>query len=198
MVAPGTFTVQLAQRVDGVLTPIREPRSFTVRALTHTSLPAPDRGALLAFQRQAAELQRAVSGAARAAEEASDRLAHLKVALVDTPAADAALRQQAIALEHRLLDLLVELEGDGTVARRNEPVPPAIDDRIEQVVAGSFGSTSETTATHRRNYEIAAAELAALLPRLRGLLAELTSLEEQAEALGAPWTPGRVPSFGAQ
>jgi hypothetical protein len=195
MVLPGTYRVQLAQRVDGVLTAVGEPQTFSVRPLANATLPAPDRSALVAFQRRTAELQRAVLGASRAAGEAETRLAHLEQAVIDAPRAEAALRQEVVALEHRLADLLVELEGDPTIARRNEPVPPAIADRVDQVVNGSWASTSETTATHRRNYEIAAEQFAAFLPRLRQLLADLAALERRAEASGAPWTPGRVPEW---
>ena len=76
-----------------------------------------------------------------------------------------------------------------------EPVPPAIVDRVQQVVNGSWGSTGEPTATHRRNFEIASSELAAVLPKLRQAEADLEALEKKAEELGAPWTPGRIPTW---
>jgi photosystem II stability/assembly factor-like uncharacterized protein len=198
MVLPGSYRVQLSQRVDGVLTPLSEPQTFNVKPLANTTLPAADRTALVAFQRQTAELQRAALGARRATRELKDRLDALAKAIVDTPRADLALRQQAIALQHRLEDVEVALNGDPTLGDRNEPVPPAVVDRVQQVVNGSWGSTGEPTATHRRNYEIASAELAAVLPTLRQAEADLEALEKKAEELGAPWTPGRIPTWSGQ
>ena len=48
------------------------------------------------------------------------------------------------------------------------------------------------TATHRRAFEIAAAEFAEIEPQLRELLdVDLPALEAKMEAAGVPWTPGR-------
>ncbi len=195
MALPGRYRVQLSQRVGGAWTPLGPPQTFAVEAIANTSLPAPDRAALVAFQRQTAELQRAARGAARASDEARHRLDALIDAIMDTPRADLALRQQGVELRHRLEDIDEALEGDATIGRRNEPVAPALLDRVGQVVQGSWGSTSGPTATHRRNYEIASSELAALLPKLRQAIADLEAMETKAEELGAPWTPGRIPSW---
>ncbi len=106
------------------------------------------------------------------------------------------LLDEALALEGRLKDLRVQLNGDPTMSKRNEPVPPGIVDRVQQVVAGHWSATSDVTATHRRNYEIAAEEFAPVLEKLRTLVeSDLRRLEDAAEAAGAPWTPGRVPSW---
>ncbi len=192
MTAPGTFTVQMAEMVDGQVTPVGEERSFTTRPLGRATLPASDRQALEAFQRQSADLQRAVLGAVRVADEAQGRLDALEQALIDTPAADASLIQQAHALDLRLKDLQIQLQGDPVISEYNEPTPPSIVDRVQQVVYGSWGATSAPTATHRRNFEIAGQEFADVLAKLRTLVeTDLAGLESQVEDLGGPWTPGR-------
>jgi hypothetical protein len=197
LVAPGTYRVGLAERVDGKVRPLGAPQSFTATPLGNASLPARDREALLAFQEATARLQRAVMGAAGALRESRSRIEFLKKALDDTPGADPRLAGEARALDARLADLDVALNGDETVARRNEPTPPSILDRVQTVVNGQWvTSTSDATRTHRRGYEIAAAEFAEWLPKLRALLTEdLPQLERRAEAAGAPWTPGRVPEW---
>ena len=67
------------------LTELGEPQSFDTVPLGAATLAAPDKAALLDFQRQTARLQRAVLGSDRAAAEAEERIAHLQVALRDTP-----------------------------------------------------------------------------------------------------------------
>jgi hypothetical protein len=87
------------------------------------------------------------------------------------------------------------LEGDSTIASRSEPTPPAITDRVVQVVSGHWTATSAPTATHRRNYEIAAEAFAPVLEGLHGVEGDLVTLEAEMEAAGAPWTPGRLPRW---
>jgi len=193
---PGTYTVSLAKRVDGELTPLGEPQTFTAEVLGAASLPPTDRAALLAFQQKTARLQRAVLGAVEAADEAQKRIEHLKKALDDTPAADPKLADELRGIETRLEDLQVQLTGDSTVSRRNEPTSPSIAERVGSVVGGHWTSTSAPTETHRQAYAIAAGAFADVLRRLQTLIeADLAGVEDRAEAAGAPWTPGRVPRW---
>ena len=100
------------------------------------------------------------------------------------------------AIETQLKDLQITLSGDGVLARRGEPTPPSIIDRINQIVYGQWNSSADTTTTHRQNYAIAAQQFGPLLIRLRSLiLNDLATLESEADAAGAPWTPGRVPDW---
>jgi hypothetical protein len=196
LAAPGPYKVSLAKRVDGKITPLSEALPFDAVPLGNATLAAKDREALLAFEQKTARLQRAVQGAVRSADEASERLDYLKKALLDTPAADPRLGEEARALAGRLKDLQESLTGDPVKAKRNEPVPPSIQDRVQQVVSGHWSATSEATQTHLRNYEIAASQFAPVLEQLRALITvDLKRLEAEAEAAGAPWTPGRVPEW---
>jgi len=196
MAAPGTYTVTLSKRVRGVESPLAGPRSFEAVSLGTATLPATDREALLAFQRQVADLRRAAQGALRAADEAKERLDYLREGLMETPGADAALRDRTADLARRLQDLRIELEGDQTVSRHQEPTPPAIMGRIWYIIEGLWSSTSAPTRTMREDYAVAAEAFPPVLARLRGLIeTDLASLERDAEAAGVPWTPGRVPSW---
>ena len=194
MVVPGSYTVALARRQGGEVTSLGEPQTFDAVPLGLGTLKAGDKAALLAFQRRTARLQRAVLGADAAAAEAENRIAHLKVALRDAPAADPALGQRLRALEDRLRDLLIELRGDLVVGSHSEPTSPSILQRVDRVISGHWTSTSGVTGTHRRNYEIAAEAFGPLLEQLRQLIGvELKALEDELEAAGGPWTPGRLP-----
>ncbi|HUD71475.1 MAG TPA: hypothetical protein VMQ62_05895 [Dongiaceae bacterium] len=199
MAAPGTYTVTLAKIVGGVTTTLAGPVSFAAEPLGAGSLPAPDRAAVLAFARKTARLQRAVLGAADAADEAQTRISHLKKALLETPGADPRLLTDLRAVETRLRDLRVPLEGDSVRASRNESTPPAILDRVNQIVGGHWSTTSAPTATHQHNYAIAAAEFAPVLVSLQTLIEkDLAGIERAAESAGAPYTPGRVPRWSPE
>ena len=192
---PGRYRVQLSERIDGVVTALSAPQTFECVPLVNATLAAADRPALAAFQTQVAALQRSALGAARALGEATTRAQHLKVALEDTPRAPDGMRQEALALERRAADVSLRLNGDRLLRRLNEATPPSLLERVNQIVEGSWSSTSAPTATHRRNAEIASGDLSRELETLRNLLRDIADLERRAEAAGAPWTPGRVPEW---
>ncbi len=199
MVAPATYTVTLAKVVDGQTTPLGEPQRFATQPLGLAAMPAGDAAALLDFQRKTARLQRAVLGAVRAVEEAQTRIDHLERALLDTPGADPALGQEVRSIEARLKDLDAALTGDPVPARFSEPVPASIVERVETVIDGHWGTSSAATASHHESYRIAAEAFAPVLAQLRTLIeTDLEALEGKLEAAGAPWTPGRVPTWTAE
>jgi photosystem II stability/assembly factor-like uncharacterized protein len=193
---PGKYTVSLAKRMDGKLTQLAGQAPFEVVAIGTSSLAAADGAALAAFERKTARLQRAALGAVSAAKDAQKRLGQIKQALLDTPAADAGLQDRARSIESRLREILVALDGDRVLAGRNEPTPPSISDRIGYIVNAQWTSTSAPTQTSRDAYALAAADFQGELEKLRKLLdGELKALEDQMEAAGAPWTPGRLPAW---
>ena len=194
--APGTYRVQLAKRVNGVLTNLGEPQPVVVEPLQNTSLPAPDRASLASFQRKAAAMQRAVMGTQRVLSEAQQRAQLLRRAMDDTPSPEAAaMRTEAATLIDRLRDINITLNGDAELARFNEATAPGLADRIDRVVSGSWTSTSPPTATQQRAYEIVSSSLGRTLADLKSQLDALDALGRRAEAAGAPWTPGRLPDW---
>ncbi len=194
LAAAGTYRVQLAKRVDGVLTPLGQERTFQAVPLGLATLPAADQRQVLAFHSKVARLQRAAMGASGLIEETKARVDLLQKAAQVTPGADPALFAELETLEGKLEDLEIDLAGDPTIARRNEPVPPAITDRVFQILFGAWSSTSAPTATHLESYRLAAEQLGPVLDKLRTLVdVDLKKIEDRLDAAGAPWTPGRVP-----
>ena len=193
MVAPGVFSVRLAVVRDGTHEEQAPPRSFRVASLGAATLPAADRDALLAFQREVAALQRAAVALERAAGEAGERLGLLRRAVRAAPGLDAASYETRIAaFEARLFDVRRVLSRDRTVLDRAEFAPPSIIDRIERVARAGWTSTSAPTATHQASLAVASDQLAGASETLRALLDdELAALERELEAAGVPWTPGR-------
>jgi hypothetical protein len=196
MVVPGTYTVQLATRVNGKLETVGDPVRFECAPLGEPALPVADRAATLEFERKTARLQRAVLGAVEAAREAQTRIDALQKALDETPGADRALMDRTRELEHRLTDLREQLSGDETLRKHEEPVPPSIVEDVQTAVSGQWFQSHGPTATHRKSYENAATRFAPVLEQLRTLIdTDLAALERQADVVGAPWTPGRVPEW---
>ncbi len=194
MAAPGAYTVTLEKRVDGKTSTAAGPEKFEVKAAAATLLTAPDRQALETFLRDATSLQRAALGTSKLVGDTLDRVALVEKAIDESTAPDPALADEARRIESAMKDLQVELDGDHALARRNYPTPPSLVDRSGYIVFAQWASTSAPTATSRHQYELAGAELTQVLAKVRPLVEDdLPTLEKKLEAVGAPWTPGRVP-----
>ncbi|MGE5361783.1 MAG: hypothetical protein ACM3NQ_22425, partial [Bacteroidales bacterium] len=199
MAAPGSYNVALFKRVEGKLVPLGQPQTFTTKPLGTATLGAGDRAAALQFEQKVARLQRAVLGAAAVVRDSEKQLSLARKAIDDAPRADAGLMEQVRALQARLRDIDVALNGDRVVAKYNEPTPPSIVDRVQLVVGGTWNITSAATDTHRRSYDIAAKAFAPVLDNLRKLVeVDMKTLADRMEAVGAPWTPGRVPRWNPE
>ncbi len=193
---PGAYRVSLAKRVDGVETPLGAPQTFEVRMLERQSLPAKDRAKAIAFARESARLERAVLGTIEATKNALHRVELLEKALDDTPAAPADMAARAREIEGRLEDAMAALSGDPVKRSREAPTPPSIRERVARIVSDTWNMTTDVPATDQRSYAIASSDFEATLADLRRLIeTDLAALERDAEAAGAPWTPGRLPAW---
>jgi len=195
LAVPGAYSVTLSKNIDGVVTDVAGPQSFKVVELGLNTFAADDFAETMMFQQKIAGLERAVRGALKWADQASDRLDHTHKALYDTPNADASLLAESQRLQTELDDILVQLRGDRTKSRRNVFTPPSISDRVNRIVGSEWDTTSAPTQTERDAYGWAADAFAKELGRLHGFAGDLDAFEDQLEKAGAPWTPGRLPEW---
>jgi hypothetical protein len=190
-VPPGTYTVALAKRVDGVVTALGPPQRFEVYTLDGTPARSP---AVLAFEQQVIKLQRTVTGASSLVDELSTRTQSLARAIDETPSAGTQLSTDVRAVESELRGLRESLNGDPTLGRRQEPTPPSLLGRL-QVLTQTTRSLASPTATQQHQYDIISGEFAKISPRLRAIVdTNLKRVETSAEAAGVPWTSGRIPA----
>jgi len=196
LVLSGSYSVRMFQKVGGTITELAGPQSFKVSTEGASQMTPADRTAQEEFLRKTARLYRAASGALHTAEDIPSRLKKIRAALHETPAAEKQLGAVADDIEQRNREILRALRGDIETARRNEPIPSSISNRLDSIMEGERFSLAKPTKTHIDSYNIAAAESADQLSRLRTLVeVDLSKLEKDMEAAGAPWTPGRVPEW---
>ncbi len=195
LAVPGQYSVTLSKRQGGELMALSEPRSFTVKSLPQSPETSRDPSGVQAFHKQAGELYRATQGAVRHVAELESRIKHLKAGARETPRAGETEEQAIRAIEARLADLSVALNGDATVASRNEPVAWSISQRAGIVYQWLLDTRTPVPAFYEDSYEAAAREFATTLDGLRSVSQDLDALEARLESLGAPWTPGRLPEW---
>jgi len=196
LVLSGTYSVRMFEKVDGAVKEVSGPQSFKVVTEGSAAMSAADRTAQEDFLREVGRLYRVVYGATHTAEDVESRLKTIREALRQTPAAERQLEAAADSIEQRDREILRALRGDREIAKRSEPVPLSINDRVKGIMEGERFSLAKPTSTHVEQYNIAAAEFSDQLAKLRTLVeVELAKLEKDMEAAGAPWTPGRVPEW---
>ena len=196
LVMPGSYSVRMFQKVNGVVTELGAAQSFKVVAEGASSVNPADRAAQEEFQRKVARLYRALSGALHTAEDVEARLKSIRDALRETPAAERQLDAAADSIEQRNREIVRVLRGDSELQKRNEPTPSSVNDRVTGIMEGERFALAKPTQSHVDSYNIAAEEFAEELAKLHVLVeVDLAKLEKDMEAAGAPWTPGRVPEW---
>ncbi len=195
LATPGEYSVELVLRQNQQLTTLAEAQNFTLKSLDNSPEISRNPAAVQAFQKRAAELQRTLEGARGKISELDERIKHLKKALELTPASDEPMQQQLHGLETRLQDLRVHMYGDRSVASRNEPVKWSISNRVFNVYGGIIESQSDVGGNYRASADIAEAQLRQALSDLQAIDTDLLQFEQRVEAIGAPWTPGRMPAL---
>ena len=194
-VVPGTYSVSMAQRVGGVVTSLGGPVSFKVTLDSQSPLTLADHKARGEFQVAYQALRRSVAGALEAANATTARLDQLKRALDAAPAAPRALHDSVRATQKRLGAVLIALRGDSAIAQRSEGTPDSISDRVNGIGFEQSRTLAPATLTHRRQVELAKSLFAEELAKLKALIeTDIPAVERDAEATGAPWTVGRIPT----
>src|SRR5438094_4171313 len=147
-VVPGRYSVSLAQRVGGVVKELGGPVTFNVALDPQSAQLAGDQNARWEFQQKLQALRRDIAGSLELATSTNTRLDAIRTALDQTPAAPRALHEQARALQRRLGEIRVQLEGDRRVGSRAGPQPVAISERANTISGELNRTLARQTTTH--------------------------------------------------
>jgi hypothetical protein len=195
-VVPGVYSVSLASSVDGKITELAGPVKFEVKALAAVSLPAKDRTELAAFQKKVRKLSNSVSAASSALRELGTLTRHFRASLKSVTAPHGDILEAIKSLEAKLETLQLKMYGDRVLARLDKDTLPGIATRIGTVAGDTAGSTSAPTKMQRDGYAIAEEEFRPVYEELKRILAEdVKAIEKKLDAVGAPFTPGRLPDW---
>jgi hypothetical protein len=197
-VMPGEYAVSMAMVAGGETTDLATSVPFKAVVLNNTTLPAPDREALVAFQQQVAVLARKVQGTHRFANELSEKLSTMMQAVHQTPAASPELKADIYRLSLKVDEILFAFNGETPKASREEipPSPVSINERLSNLTYAFYRTTSAPTSTQRRSYDIINDEFPALHAQLKQITeVDLPAIETEMEKAGVPYTSGRLPGL---
>jgi photosystem II stability/assembly factor-like uncharacterized protein len=199
-VMPGEYQVEMGIVSKGKYKILAQPVKFNAIPLNNTTLPAENRKKLVEFQQKVARMSKAIQGSMQLIESYKVKFAAIRTALANTPRINNNVSQ-------KMNELIAELEEvdflfGGVEARASwEEIPPAqvpISRRINSIVGTHWSSTSGVTQTQIDQFEILKEEFPAALKRLQNVAHEMKWVETELEKQGAPWTPGRVPTYKAE
>ncbi|HEX7880936.1 MAG TPA: glycosyl hydrolase [Candidatus Eisenbacteria bacterium] len=195
MAPPGTYQVSLYRFQDRTLTPVGSPQSFTCRPLHESSLSPSDQAALAAFNGKVAALSRAILAADAHRGRLSEALPYLEAAAMSVPTHDGAQLAELSAIKARLKEINEELTGDNILTKYEGQARMSLKGRTDLIVESLWSTTAAPTGTFERAYTEAHASFGNVLAELRQVHDRTRALEDALERAGAPYTPGRMPTW---
>ncbi len=182
LVAPGKYTVYMSQLVDGQWKDLEEEQTFSVVPLPNTTLPAADRKQLEVFQLEATKLEMEISKANRVLSAYITEIEDVYDQAIGSIENAQAL-ENVESVRQKLLDLRIKLNGNPLISQNMELPAPSIRARVSKVTGAFWSSTSATTGTHQRNYQIASDEFANWVRNFNELNTQIRQLEGVLEGI---------------
>jgi photosystem II stability/assembly factor-like uncharacterized protein len=191
---PGNYQVFLSKNVNGKEIELTNPVMFTAKVIGNATLPAKDHAALMAFQKQVRELNRAVNAASSVIRDVGEKIRHFRVALKSVTTDTTDLLAEIKTLETKVNGIQRKLHGDRILTRLDKDAEPGLSSRINSIVYDQWRSLSAPTQSQKDAFQIVAEEFPPLLEAIRKIVEEdVKKIETKLEELGAPYTPGRLP-----
>ncbi len=196
LAAPGKYTVSMSKFADGQFTEVAPEETFVVKVLPGTTLPATDRPAMVAWQRQAAELQRSLQGSSAIVRDANQKVKYLKAAVFSVAEPNQNFVKDILDVESKLRDIQDKMFGDRVADQLDIDREPSIMSRMFSGIYAGYSSTSEPTTTMKDQIRWAGEEYETLSTLLKQVIeTDIPAIEKKLENAGAPYTPGRIPEW---
>ncbi len=193
MAAPGTYTASLSKQVDGVVTELSKPVTFTVEPLRSGVLPAAKPAEVAAFWREYERVSKNASILSTKLSNATARAAAMQRALSLAKAAPGNLDTELHGIRQELMTLNTQLNGDGPKQEVGQKSRPVIGQRLFAVSRAVYHSTSGPTATARRGLDIADAESREIQTKLSAVVNRMNAFSKSLKEAGAPWVESDLP-----
>ena len=195
MVVPGKYSVSMSRFDNGKWFEVGNTQTFTCHPLKEGALPGADHQKLLAFNKQVAELIRAVSGADAYRSALTDKIPFLTKAVMETAGLPESTYSTVKSIEEKLKVLNRRLNGDGLRANYEGAAPTSLRSRVEIITGSLWSTTSDPTTTFYDLFKTASGEFSDVLESLKSVGREVEQVEASLETYGSPYTPGRLPNW---
>ncbi len=190
LVVPGTFSVQMQVRQDGVSTDLGDAQSFNVVSVRPDPvLPGSTQEQRAIFETQVAELSRASQGTNAAVLKVIEELDAVKDTL-ERSLTDGSLYELANSIQQNLKIQSDRLTGNQKRAEYKDEAEMSVGARLFH--AGFYGGAYGPTPEQRESLRIGRALYDDIVSELNDLVnVEYAGLKEAMDTARVPWTPGR-------
>ncbi len=196
-VMPGKYSVSMSLVFNGETKLLAGPEIFEAKTLNNSTLPAKNKLEMIAFQHQVAEMMQLMDAIENYGESLEARIVAIRQTIHNTPDLPKKMDVSLKKLSEDLDDLAFLFEGTPAKAS-SEEVPPELmplSNRIQYVVWGMWGTTSEPTQAMIDSYAVLVEKVPPVINKLKAMNEELLIIEKELDNYNAPWTPGRIPEF---
>ncbi len=191
MAVPGTYSVTLSQKVDGVITQLVEPKTFEVVPLREGALPSQSPEAISLFRQEMEYIMSEISATSLALSNSIDKVNAMEKSLYSASGDVSKLSGDIHAAIMALNKLDLAMNGNKAKGEVGERGAPTIRSRMFVGFRGlrtSYGPTP----THRASIKTARAELEDLKMNLFEIMDKtMPKLEQDLRAVGAPMLEGQ-------
>lgn len=195
MALPGNYTISLSKYESGAFRELVPNQPFICKSLNNTTLPAEDKAALDAFNKNVAELTRALSGADEYRSELNARVKYLKKAIIEAPNVplETSIKINEIEADMRAIGKI--LHGDYKRSYYEGAAPTSLRDRLDLITYALWSTTAAPTTTYIKSYEYVAEKYDDMLESIVNVEAKILAVEDELEKYGAQATPSRLPAW---
>lgn len=195
-VMPGQYKVAIYKNVDGLISQLTDPVTFTCKLLDNVTLPAKERKDLVEFQNKVARLYNAITAASSIIKDVQKQLKLIENSLKTTVGVKKEPLIKLREIERNVKELSIALTGNPSISSRNENQTPSVYERINYILWGIWSTSSEPTQTQKDAYRIASMQLVPILDSIREIShKDIKELMNQLEELKSPWIPGVMPNW---
>lgn len=194
MAAPGTYSVTLSKKIDGVITPLADPQNFEVIPLrTESALPAKPASEVAAFRQEMETLMGEISATSLSLSNSIDKIKAMETALSRSSGDITQLSADVFAAKKDLNKLDLMLNGNSAKGEIGARTPPTVQGRMFIGYRGLM-TTYGPTLTHKKSVADAKTELKSIQSALKDIVSSvLPKLESSLKSVGAPMIEGQMP-----
>jgi photosystem II stability/assembly factor-like uncharacterized protein len=191
MVTPGTYTVTLVKRVNGINTVLQGPESFKVEPLFDGTLPRKPYDEIDKFREDVYAFEQDITSTSVALTRGQQTVKAMLSALnkATSPSDDLYKRLNAVRVD--LLDIDKELNGNGIkdeIGERSNPTASNGKTLTNRVFDNTYGPTDE----HKLLLKRVKNQLEEVKAKLKPIIdSTLPELEKDLKKAGAPWVEGQ-------
>lgn len=191
MATPGTYTVTLVKRVDGVTTTLQAPKSFKVVPMYDGALPRKSYNEMNSFREDVDAFLQDLTATNMMMDTQMKKIAAMKRAANKTTAPNDALLKDINDARIQLLAIQKELDGDPVKGQVGEKSNPTANDG-GGISWRAFGNTYGPTGTHIGLLNRVKSQLSKVKTKLRNVSENtLPGIERRLQQAGAPWIEGQ-------